>query len=78
MQPELKQIADINEADFIELLSGETDDFSKGKIYEVEVDTQGLIFTEDEHFVYDDLHIPNTEFFYNPQLEIRSYKKISE
>lgn len=28
MQPELTQITDINEADFIELVSGETKDYS--------------------------------------------------
>ncbi|MBD8839934.1 hypothetical protein IFU39_19145 [Paenibacillus sp. CFBP 13594] len=77
MRPELREIADINEADFIELVSGETSDFTVGKLYEVLVDN-GSIFTVGELYVIDNTYTNNTEMFYNPHLHLKYYKKLSE
>ncbi|NMI04801.1 hypothetical protein HF638_12490 [Paenibacillus sp. SZ31] len=77
MQPEITQITDINEADFIELVSGEKKDYTVGKQYKVLVD-DGSIFTEGERYVIDDTYTANTEFFYNPKLQLKYFKKVSE
>lgn len=75
----MREVKEINEADYIELVSGETEDFTVGKLYEVKVDTDGSIFTEGERYVMiDDTYTASTEFFYNPKLLLKYYKKISE
>ncbi|MCM3134582.1 hypothetical protein M3629_17470 [Paenibacillus polysaccharolyticus] len=78
MQPELTQITDINEADIIELVNGETKDFTAGKMYEVKVDDGSIFGVENERYTIDDTYVANTEMFYSPHLELKYYKKISE
>lgn len=54
----LNEITNINDADYIELVSGETSDFTVGQIYEVKVD-DGSIYTEGSATVWI-IHIPQT------------------
>lgn len=77
MQPELREVSENEEFDFIELISGETKDLTVGKQYKILVD-DGSIFTEDEKYVIDDTYTANTEFFYNPKLQLKYFKKVSE
>lgn len=70
----LSEITNINDADYIELVSGETSDFTVGKIYEVKVD-DGSIYTEGERYSMDNTYTANTEMFYNPKLQLKFYKR---
>ncbi|PJN48774.1 hypothetical protein PAEAM_56360 [Paenibacillus sp. GM1FR] len=79
MQPELREVSENEEFDFIELVDGETRDFSVKKLYEVKVDHDGSIFgVEGERYLNDDQYIPNTEMFYNPNLKLKYFKKVRE
>lgn len=78
MWPDLREVADINEAEFIELISGETSDFTVGKLYEVKVDDGKIFGIENERFSMDDQYIPNCEFFYNGKLELKFFKKVDD
>ncbi|TDL70395.1 hypothetical protein E2R58_15040 [Paenibacillus amylolyticus] len=77
MRPVLREVTEKDEFDFVELLSGNTSDFTVGKLYEVLVD-DGSIFTEGELYVIDNTYTNSTEMFYNPHLQLRYYKKTSE
>ncbi|WP_340018368.1 hypothetical protein [Paenibacillus sp. FSL H3-0457] len=70
----LNEITNINDADYIELVSGETSDFTVGQIYEVKVD-DGSIYTEGERYSMDNTYTANTEMFYNPKLQLKFYKR---
>ncbi|WP_340031119.1 hypothetical protein NSQ20_25425 [Paenibacillus sp. FSL K6-1122] len=72
----LIEITNINDADYIELVSGETSDFTVGQIYEVKVD-DGSIYTEGERYSMDNTYTANTEMFYNPKLQLKYYKRDS-
>lgn len=77
MHDGLREVTENDEFDYIELVSGETSDFTVGQKYRVLVD-DGSIFTENEHYNIDDTYTASTELFYNPNLELKYYKKVSE
>ncbi|WP_339236225.1 hypothetical protein MKX40_22200 [Paenibacillus sp. FSL R5-0517] len=78
MHPELREVSEKDEFDYIELVSGETSDFAVGQLYEVLVDDGSIFGIEGERYTKDDTYSNSTEMFYSPKLQLKYYKKIIE
>ncbi|PQP82799.1 hypothetical protein C0Q44_15550 [Paenibacillus sp. PCH8] len=74
----LREVKENEEFDFIELVDGETKDFSKEKLYDIKLDDGSIFGVEGERYVIDDTYTANTEMFYNPNFKLKYYKKVSE